>query len=68
MYHSRLDDNALNVSSHRPVLSNIQFPLAERTDSRYCRETLQIKWRNLKDSHLAKYKDCEEELCANMLD
>ena len=63
-----LDDNALNVSSHRPIVCNIQFPLAERTDSRHCTETLPLKWRNLKDSHVAKYKDCEEELCANMLD
>ena len=39
-----LDDDALNVSTHRPVLCSLNFPHAEQTDIRSADITYPIKW------------------------
>ena len=51
-----LDDNALNVSSHRPIVCNMRLPLADQTDCRHSSVTFPIKWRKLDNSHIEKYK------------
>ena len=61
-----LDDNALNVSSHRPIVCNMRLPLADQTDCRHSSVTFPIKWRKLDNSHIEKYKNTLEESCSTL--
>ena len=47
-----LDDDALNVSTHRPVLCSLIYPHDEQTDIRSADITYQIKWRCVKDAKI----------------
>ena len=57
-----LSDDALTVSTHRPVLYSLKFTHAEQTDIRSTDITYPIKWRCVKDAEIGNYRDCLEIL------
>lgn len=64
---SVLDDDALNVSTHRPILCILSFSHAEQTDLHGGTEaTSSVKWRNIKDEDISRYRECEEGLFSDI--
>ena len=56
-----LYDDALNVSTHRPIVMHIELPQAEQTVSDVSRN--RVKWYKVKQEEVVKYRDCLDTLC-----
>ena len=54
---SILDDDALNVSNHRPVVCTLNFPLMNVNDNGSGDSSFNINWRNVRGETLANYKE-----------
>ena len=54
---SILDDDALNVSNHRPVVCTLNFPLMNVYDNGSGDSSFNINWRNVRGETLANYKE-----------
>lgn len=59
-----LDDAALNVSTHRPILMHINFPYVEQIDFNISFRR-SVKWRGIKQDDIIQYRESLENLCSN---
>ena len=60
-----LDDDALNVSTHRPIVMHIELPYVEQIASSTAFRR-RVKWRGVGHEVLDQYRDSLDQLCLNM--
>ena len=61
-----LDDAALNVSTHRPIIMHMNSPHVEQIDSNMSIKR-SVKWRGIEQNDINQYRDCLENICSNRI-
>lgn len=61
-----LDDAALNVSTHRPIVMHMNSPHVEQIDSNMSIKR-SVKWRGIEQNDINQYRDCLENICSNRI-
>ena len=59
-----LDDDALNVSTHRPIVMYLNLPHVEQFPSDVPSKK-RVKWSKVNQEEILKYRDCLDTLCLN---
>ena len=60
-----LDDDALNVSTHRPIVMRFELPHVEQIGSKASLRH-RVKWRGVSRDMLDQYRNCLDQLCINV--
>ena len=60
-----LDDDALNVSTHRPIVMHIELPYVEQIASSTAFRR-RVRWRGVGHEVLDQYRDSLDQSCLNM--
>ena len=60
-----LDDDALNVSTHRPVYCHVNLPHAEQSRKPFPSVRHCVQWRGAKSDAITKYRESVENRCLN---
>ena len=59
------DDDALNVSTHRPVYCHVNLPHAEQSTMLFPSVRHCVQWRGAKSGAKTKYRESVENMCLN---
>ena len=58
-----LDDDALNVSTHRPVYCHVYLPHAKQSTKPFPSVRHCVQWRGAKSDAISKYRENIENMC-----